>query len=88
MSTHNIFASRETSYRGKNPKVSIKLHLVGPRGGTHVILASTPPMDVNDRRIQALHDAFRALADTLRHQADYLCSCAPTGAAHQDESRA
>jgi len=88
MSNHDIVAIRETSQRGKNPKVSIKLHLRGPRGGTHVILASTPPLDANDRRIEALHGAFRSLADTLQAQADYLCSCAPPGAPNHDESGA
>jgi len=77
MPKHDIVAIRESSHRGQKPKVSIKLHLRGPGKGTHAVLASTPPLDVDDRRIEALHAAFRSLADTLQGQADYLCSCPP-----------
>lgn len=77
MAKHDIIVMRETSRRGQKPRVSIKLHLRGPGRGTHAVLASTTPMDADDRRVKPLHEAFQKLADALQGQADYLCSCPP-----------
>jgi len=77
MAKHDIVAIRETSHRGQKPRVSIKLHLRGPGGGTHAIIASTPPLLDGDRRIDELHEMFRDLADRMNDRADYLCSCPP-----------